>query len=151
MERWKSLSNKEQIKQLVDKNHMIVPEDERPQCEAASPSYRAQDRNKVYERKGEGKGKIYGHAGLRTFEQTNRCARDWQPPAMHMNTYDATFRDGSWTNPRHRRDPRHWDAPYWNQNFKTTRRSWREWDQDLEEEYGEEDHEEDDDTQQDQG
>ena len=29
---------------------------------------------------------------------------------MNMNAYDATFREGQWTNPRQRRDPGHWEG-----------------------------------------
>ena len=84
LERWKSLMDKEQIKQLMDRYHKVAPEGGRPQTEAASSSYRAQTYNRDRDRKGEGKGKIYGHAGRRTWEQTNRYARDWQPPAMNI-------------------------------------------------------------------
>ena len=68
-----------------------------------------------------------------------------------MNSHDATFRDGVWTNPRFRRDPGYWNEPYWTSNFRTARRSWQEWDQDHAEDHGEQDHEEDDDTWREQG
>ena len=123
------------------------------QAQAASSSYRAQAHEREHHRKGEGKGKSYGHAGGRTWEQTNNYARDWKPAAMNMNSYGATFRDATWTRPRHRRDPGYWNEPYWNPNIRTTRRSWQEWYQDREEErheHGEQHHEEND-TWQEQG
>ena len=112
-------------------------------------SHRAQAHEREHQRKGEGKGKIYGHAGRQTWEQTNRHVRDWKPAAMNLNSYGATFRDATWTHPRHRRDPGYWDEPYRGPNIRSTRRSWREWGQDREEEqyeHGERDHEGENDT-----
>ena len=128
----------------MDQYHKVAPENEAPTTEIASSSNRARTRGRERDRKGEGKGKIYGPAAPQTWEQTNRYARDWRPPAM--NSYGATFNDGVWTKPRFRRDPGHWDAPYYGPNMKTTRRSWRKWDQDHEQ-----DQEEEDDTWQEQG
>ena len=163
-ERWHSMLDKAQMQKLVDKyqeygKHVVddkwkpiqpsvAPEIERPPSGAASSSHHAQAHEREHQRKGDGKGQIYGHAGRRTWEQTNRYARDWKPAAMNVSSYGATFRDATWTHPRHRRD-RYWDEPYWDPNIRITRRSWREWDQDREEEqheHGEQDHEEENDT-----
>ena len=118
----------------MDRYHKVAPEVEKAPSETASSSYRAQTREREYDRKGEGKGKIYGHADRRTWEQTNNYARDWKPAAINRNSYGATFRDAIWLHPRHRRDPGHWNEPYWNPNIRTTQRSWQEWDQDRGEE-----------------
>ena len=118
----------------------IAPEIEHPPSEAASSSHHEQTKGQPQKGKGKGRGKVNGHAGRQTWEQTNNYARDWQPAAMNMNSYDATFRDGQWINPRHRRDPGRWEEPYWNNpRTRTARRSWRAWDHDQGKEHHDDD------------
>ena len=68
--------------------------------------------------KGEGKGKKGGKSSKSskgsqpTWQRTNWTQRSWNNPAASVNAYDATFRDGQWTNLAMRGDHGYWDNHY---------------------------------------
>ena len=128
--RWNGALELEQVKRLMDKYEYranatnipstnkppqpsVAPEIERPpRSEAASSRHQNKGEPQRQDPKGKGKkgGKSskYSKGYQPSWQQTNRYARNWQPAAMNMNTHDATFRDGQWTNPRLGRDPAYW-------------------------------------------